>query len=91
MRAGYRSRYPAGTIGAMPALNIEYTEHELAAIREAAAADGKSVKAYVHDLSVREQQRRVFVDHAVAFWNSHVDEFDAAFPEDAPPSKPAAA
>ncbi|GAA3030639.1 hypothetical protein GCM10020229_47600 [Kitasatospora albolonga] len=68
----------------MPALNIEYTEHELAAIREAAAADGKSVKAYVHDLSVREQQRRIFVNRAVAFWNEHVEEFDAAFPEDAP-------
>ncbi|MFF2143918.1 hypothetical protein [Kitasatospora sp. NPDC058190] len=68
----------------MPALNIEYTEHELAAIREAAAADGKSVRAYVHDLSVREQQRRVFVDHAVAFWKAHQAEFDAAFPEDAP-------
>ncbi|KJK58037.1 hypothetical protein [Saccharothrix sp. ST-888] len=68
----------------MPALNIEYTEPELAAIREAAAADGKSVKAYVHDLSVREQQRRSFVRHAVAFWNAHVEEFDAAFPEDAP-------
>lgn len=72
------------TIGDMPALNIEYTEHELAAIREAAAADGKSVKAYVHDLSVREQQRRVFVDHAVAFWKDHRAEFDTAFPEDAP-------
>ncbi|WP_327676091.1 hypothetical protein [Kitasatospora sp. NBC_00458] len=68
----------------MPALNIEYTEHELAAIRAAAAADGKSVKAYVHDLSVREQQRRVFVDHAVAFWRAHREEFDEAFPEDAP-------
>ncbi|MFH9352039.1 hypothetical protein [Kitasatospora sp. NPDC017646] len=68
----------------MPALNIEYTEHELAAIREAAAADGKSVKAYVHDLSVREQRRRVFVDHAVALWKDHRAEFDAAFPGDAP-------
>ncbi|MDH6123892.1 hypothetical protein [Kitasatospora sp. GP82] len=68
----------------MPALNIEYTELELAAIREAAAADGKSVKAYVHDLSVREQKRRTFVRHAVAFWRAHVEEFDAAFPEDAP-------
>ncbi|MFJ9521153.1 hypothetical protein ACIRPK_23240 [Kitasatospora sp. NPDC101801] len=68
----------------MPALNIEYTELELAAIRAAAAADGKSVKAYVHDLSVREQQRRTFVEHAVAFWHEHLDEFDAAFPEDAP-------
>jgi hypothetical protein len=71
----------------MPALNIEYTEHELAAIREAAAADGKSVKAYVHDLSVREQKRRTFVSHAVAFWNEHLEEFDAAFPEDTPAAK----
>ncbi|WP_431040720.1 hypothetical protein ACQUSR_01650 [Streptomyces sp. P1-3] len=70
----------------MPALNIEFTDEELAAIREAAAADGKSIKAYVHDLSVREQQRRVFVQHAVKFWNDHIDEFDAAFPEEVPPT-----
>ncbi|MFJ8626110.1 hypothetical protein ACIRD3_25185 [Kitasatospora sp. NPDC093550] len=66
----------------MPALTIEYTEHELAAIREAAAADGKSVRAYIHDLSVREQRRRVFVDHAVAFWKAQ-PECGAEFPEDA--------
>jgi hypothetical protein len=34
----YRKRYGEY----MPALNIEYTEEELAAIRAAAAADGKS-------------------------------------------------
>ncbi|MFJ6384364.1 hypothetical protein ACIQI7_30705 [Kitasatospora sp. NPDC092039] len=68
----------------MPALNIEYTEHEPAAIREAAAADGKPVKAYIRDLSVREQQRRVFVDHAVAFRKAHRAGFDAACPEDSP-------
>ncbi|KUJ66507.1 hypothetical protein ACZ90_35895 [Streptomyces albus subsp. albus] len=70
----------------MPALNIEFTEEELAAIREAAAADGKSIKAYVHDVSVREQQRRLFVQRAAKFWNEHIDEFDAAFPEEVPPS-----
>ncbi|MFH8370154.1 hypothetical protein [Streptomyces sp. NPDC018031] len=70
----------------MPALNIEFTEEELAAIREAAAADGKSVKAYVHDLSVREQQRRLFVQHAAKFWNDHIEEFDEAFPEEVPPT-----
>lgn len=68
----------------MPALTIEYTEHELAAIREAAAADGKSVQAYIHDLSVREQQRRAFVDRAVAFWRADRAESDALLPEDAP-------
>ncbi|TVL89875.1 hypothetical protein CD790_25030 [Streptomyces sp. SAJ15] len=64
---------------------MEFTDEELAAIREAAAADGKSIKAYVHDLSVREQQRRIFVQHAVKFWNEHIEEFDAAFPEEVPP------
>ncbi|MEC4020779.1 hypothetical protein [Streptomyces sp. H27-D2] len=68
----------------MPALNIEYTEEELAAVRAAAAADGKSVKAYVHDLTVREQQRRLFVQTAAAFWNEHREEFDAAFPDEVP-------
>ncbi|ARZ71384.1 MULTISPECIES: hypothetical protein [Streptomyces] len=75
----------------MPALNIEFTEEELAAIREAAAADGKSIKAYVHDLSVREQQRRRFVERAAKFWNEHIEEFDAAFPEEAPTSEGGAA
>ncbi|GGR11490.1 hypothetical protein ACH4U6_30365 [Streptomyces netropsis] len=70
----------------MPALNVEFTEQELADIREAAAADGKSIKAYVHDLSVREQQRRRFVERAAKFWNENMAEFDAAFPEEAPPS-----
>ncbi|RLU81212.1 hypothetical protein CTZ27_33680 [Streptomyces griseocarneus] len=68
----------------MPALTIEFTDEELAAIREAADADGKSVHAYVHDLSVREQQRRRFVESAAAFWNEHLAEFDDAFPDEAP-------
>ncbi|MGW1071645.1 hypothetical protein [Streptomyces sp. NPDC002537] len=75
----------------MPALSIEFTDEELAAIREAAAADGKSIKAYVHDLSVREQQRRRFVERAAKFWNEHIAEFDAAFPEEAPQSEGGAA
>lgn len=77
----------------MPALNIEYTEEELEAIRKAAAADGKSVKAYVHDASVREFQRRAFVERGAEFFVEHVDEFDVAFPDDAPdrPSGSAAA
>lgn len=65
-------------------MNIEYTEEELAAIREAAAADGKSVKAYVHDVSVSEQLLRRFVERGVEFFGRHAEEFDAAFPEDAP-------
>jgi hypothetical protein len=70
----------------MPALNVEYTTDELAALRAAAAADGKSVKAYVHDLSVREQHRQAFVSRAAAFFDENVDAFDAAFADDAPRS-----
>lgn len=69
----------------MPALNIEYTEDELAAVRASAAADGKTVKQYVKDASIREQQRRAFVTAAARFWNDHVEEFDAAFPDEAAP------
>ena len=70
----------------MPALNVEFTEAELAVVRKAAAADGKSVKAYVHDLSVREQNRRTFVNVAASFWNDNLAEFDAAFPDETPGS-----
>ena len=68
----------------MPALNIPYTEEELAAIREAAAAAGKSVKSYVHDLSVREQQRRVFVATAGEAFERLLPEFQEFYPEDLP-------
>ncbi|MBV9023184.1 MAG: hypothetical protein JO362_05170 [Streptomycetaceae bacterium] len=68
----------------MPALNVEFTEAELAELRLAAAAAGKSVKGYVHDLSVREQARRVFVEGAAAFIRQHAEEFDMAFPDQAP-------
>ncbi|MGW0549273.1 hypothetical protein [Streptomyces altiplanensis] len=69
----------------MPAVNIEFTEEELAGIREAAAAEGKSVKAYVHDVSVLEQKRRFFVEGVAKFFNEHKAEFDAAFPDEVPP------
>ncbi|RKN38495.1 hypothetical protein [Streptomyces hoynatensis] len=75
----------------MPALNVEYTEKELAALRAAAAAAGMSLKAYVHDASLRDQQRRAFVASATRFYDEHVAEFDAAFPDEAPRPRAAAA
>ncbi len=37
----------------MPSLNVTFTEAELEGVRAAAAADGKSLKQYLHDLGVR--------------------------------------
>lgn len=34
----------------MPALNITFTDDEMAAVREAAASANTSLKAYAHDL-----------------------------------------
>ncbi len=75
----------------MPALNVQYTDAELAELRQAAKAAGKSVKAYVHDLSVREQTRIRFVEGAAAFIDEHTAAFDQAFPDQAPHGPAAAA
>lgn len=72
----------------MPALNIDYTEDELAIVRASAAADGKTVKQYVKDASIRERQRRAFVAAATRFWQDHVEEFDAAFAGETPTAGP---
>jgi uncharacterized protein (DUF1778 family) len=70
----------------MPALNITFTDEELEAVRAAAAAEGKSLKQYLHDLALREQQRAVFVRYAAAFGEQHRAEFDEAFPDEVPPA-----
>lgn len=70
----------------MPALNITFTDDEMEAVRAAAAAEGKSLKQYVHDLPLRERQRGVFVRYASAFGEHHRGEFDDAFPEEVPPA-----
>ncbi|TXS44245.1 hypothetical protein [Streptomyces sp. t39] len=69
----------------MPSLNITFSDEELEAVRAAAAAEGKSLKQYVHDLPLREQQRRQFVRYAVSWGETHRSEFDDAFPDEAPP------
>ncbi|MEV6042659.1 hypothetical protein [Streptomyces xanthochromogenes] len=69
----------------MPSLNITFTDEELEAVRAAAAADGKSLKQYVHDLPLREQQRLHFVRYALSWGEQQRAEFDEAFPDEAPP------
>lgn len=70
----------------MPSLNISFTEDELEAVRAAAAAEGKSLKQYVHDLPLREQQRIQFVRYAVTWGERHRTEFDEAFADEIPPA-----
>lgn len=70
----------------MPALNVTFTDEELEAVRAAAAAEGKSLKQYVHDLALRERQRASFVQYAAGFGEQRGREFDEAFPDEAPPS-----
>ncbi|MGP3991495.1 hypothetical protein [Streptomyces sp. 3N207] len=70
----------------MPSLNITFTDEELEEVRAAAAAEGKSLKQFVHDLSLRERQRLLFVRSAVAWGEQHRDEFDEAFPDEVPPA-----
>ncbi|MDT0310258.1 hypothetical protein RM780_25375 [Streptomyces sp. DSM 44917] len=71
----------------MPSLNITFTDDEMEAVRAAAAAEGKSLKQYVHDLPLREQQRLQFVRFAAGWGEQHAEEFDEAFPDEAPPAR----
>ncbi|MFJ3670508.1 hypothetical protein ACIPSE_29035 [Streptomyces sp. NPDC090106] len=71
----------------MPSLNVSFTDEELEGVRAAAAAEGKSLKLYLHDLGVREMHRRRFVSGAGAWAERLRDEFDEAFPDEVPPSE----
>ncbi|RCG18097.1 hypothetical protein DQ392_15660 [Streptomyces reniochalinae] len=42
----------------MPALNVTFSEDEMARIREAAAQEGTSVKSLAHDTVLAELRRR---------------------------------
>jgi hypothetical protein len=70
----------------MPSLNVSFTEEELEAVRAAASAEGKSLKQFLHDLPLREKQRRQFVTYALTWGAEHRSEFDDAFPDEVPPS-----
>jgi hypothetical protein len=50
----------------MPALNVEFSEEEMARLRERAALTGRSLKQHVHDVTVQEADRISFVEGAVA-------------------------
>ncbi|MER7001331.1 hypothetical protein [Streptomyces sp. NPDC000410] len=71
----------------MPSLNVSFTDEELEAVRAAAAAEGKSLKQYLHDLGVREMHRKRFVAGAAEWADKLRDQFDEAFPGEVPPSK----
>ncbi|MEU4038847.1 hypothetical protein [Streptomyces collinus] len=71
----------------MPSLNVSFSEEEMEGVRAAAAAEGKSLKQYLHDLGVREMHRKRFVAGAVAWADRLRDEFDDAFPDEVPPSQ----
>lgn len=71
----------------MPSLNVSFSEEEMEGVRVAAAAEGKSLKQYLHDLGVREMHRRRFVAGAAVWADKLRGEFDEAFPDEAPPSQ----
>ncbi|MER6046072.1 hypothetical protein ABT168_01015 [Streptomyces sp. NPDC001793] len=70
----------------MPSLNVTFTDDEMQEVRAAAAAEGKSLKQYLHDLPLRERHRLQFVRHAVSWGEDHRAEFDDAFPDEVPPA-----
>jgi hypothetical protein len=55
----------------MPALNIRYSDDELAALRQRAEAEGVPVTRLVHDLSVGDTERASF-DAEVMKAGAHV-------------------
>lgn len=71
----------------MPSLNVSFSDEELEGVRAAAAAEGKSLKQYLHDLGVREMHRKQFLAGSAAWADKLRPEFDEAFPEEVPPSQ----
>lgn len=71
----------------MPSLNVSFSDEEMEGVRAAAAAEGKSLKQYLHDLGVREMHRKRFVAGSAAWADRLRSEFDEAFPEEIPPSQ----
>ncbi|MFF9262237.1 hypothetical protein [Streptomyces longwoodensis] len=71
----------------MPSLNVSFSDEEMEGVRAAAAAEGKSLKQYLHDLGVREMHRKQFVAGATAWADRLRQEFDEAFPDEAPSAR----
>ncbi|MFE5325423.1 hypothetical protein ACFRCG_03230 [Embleya sp. NPDC056575] len=72
----------------MPALNIDFTDEELAELRETAKARGVTLKSLVHEAVTEDlAQRRALASMTAvlrAFAAEHTAAFDDAFPDDAP-------
>lgn len=79
----------------MPALNVEFSDAELEELRAIAAERGVTLKALVHDATAAGIQRhRALKEGAEVFrrfFNDHADGFAAAFPDDEPRPRTAAA
>lgn len=78
---GYRVRYQWRYLESMPALNVEFSEEEMARLRERAALTGRSLKQHVHDVTVEEADRISFVEGAVAEAARILPGIAARFPE----------
>ncbi|MHC3475659.1 hypothetical protein ACYF6T_44355 [Streptomyces sp. 7R007] len=65
----------------MPALNVEFSEEEMARLRKRAALTGRSLKQHVHDVTVEEADRLAFVEGAVAEAARILAGVTARFPE----------
>ncbi|MGK7235777.1 hypothetical protein [Streptomyces hygroscopicus] len=65
----------------MPALNVEFSEDEMARLRARAAMAGRSLKQHVHDVTVEEADRLAFVEGAVAEASRVLPGVQARFPE----------
>ncbi|KIE27834.1 hypothetical protein LK08_06195 [Streptomyces sp. MUSC 125] len=79
----------------MPALNVEFSERELADLRRIAKERGTSMKALVREAAAADIARhRALEEGAEAFrhfFAAQAEEFAAAFPDDEPPAKGEAA
>ncbi|MFE7028856.1 hypothetical protein ACFU9Y_01000 [Streptomyces sp. NPDC057621] len=76
----YRTRYRTRYLESMPALNVEFSEEEMARLRDRAALTGRSLKQHVHDVTVEEADRLAFVEGAVAEAARVLPGIEARFP-----------
>ncbi|SOD67010.1 hypothetical protein SAMN06297387_12832 [Streptomyces zhaozhouensis] len=72
----------------MPALNVEFTETELEALRAIATERGVTLKALVREATTADIERHRALKEGAdvfrRFFNQHEEEFAAAFPDDEP-------
>ncbi|WP_326594594.1 hypothetical protein [Streptomyces sp. NBC_01803] len=70
----------------MPALNVEFSEAELEALRAIATERGVTLKALVREATTADIERHRALKEGAdvfrRFFTEHADEFAAAFPDD---------